>query len=93
MKIDIVRLVLRILTFGLIAGRFKRKEATNGRLRGFAYAVFPKPASNWKERVDFLWEPKAKNSNFQELREEDWVIFFGYHTSSGWRAKLVIKLF
>lgn len=90
MKVDLVRLILRILTFGFIVGKIKKKESGNGRLRGFVDAVFPLPANHWQKGVDFLWEPKKL---VPETRKGDRVIFFGYRSPSGWKAKWVLKLF
>lgn len=89
MKIDFVRLFLRVFCLGFIVGRFKKRETRGGRLRGFVNTVFPKPASRWKEGNDFLWESKAVLG----LKEGDWVVFFGYRGPSGWKAKWVLKIF
>jgi len=54
-------------------------------------AVFPRPAGRWKIGNDFLWEPKKSIS--KEIKVGDMVVFFGYRAFSGWKAKLVLKLF
>jgi len=72
-------------------GRFKKRELKNGRQRGFVDVVFPKPANGWVEGNDFLWE--SKKPIIEEMKPGDWVVFFGYRTPSGWRAKMVTKVF
>jgi len=91
MRIDAVRLFLRLACLGFILGKFKKRESKKGRSRGFVDAVFPLPAGSWKEGNDFLWEPKKLIS--PEIKKGDRVVFFGYRASSGWKAKLVLKLF
>lgn len=91
LKIDIVRFFLRLCCLGFILGRFKKRESKNGQERGFVTAVCPRPAGRWIMGNDFLWEPKQAIA--KEIREGDLIIFLGYRKSSGWKARLVIKLF
>jgi hypothetical protein len=91
LKIDPVRLFLRICFLGFILGKFKKRESKSGRSRGFVDVVFPRPAGQWTAGVDFLWEPKENIS--EEIKKGDWVVFFGYHARSGWKAKWVQKIF
>jgi len=90
MRIDAVRLFLRLACLGFILGKFKKRESKKGRSRGFVDAVFPLPAGSWKEGNDFLWEMKKIPRG---IKKGDRVVFFGYRASSGWKAKLVLKLF
>lgn len=91
LKVDFIRLFLRLCCLGFILGRFKKRESKNGRERGFVTAVCPRPASRWIVGNDFLWEPRRTIS--KEIGEGSWIVFFGYRASSGWKAKLVVKLF
>jgi hypothetical protein len=91
MGVDVVRLFLRWCCLGFILGKFKKRESKNGHSRGFVNAVFPLPANCWTAGNDFLWEPKKPIP--QEIREKDWIVFLGYRTPSGWKAKLVLKIF
>ena len=91
MKVYLIRLFLRIGLLGFILGKFKKKDLSNGRSRGFVDVVFPLPASHWTRGNDFLWESKKLIS--MELKKGDLVVFFGYRTPSGWRAKWIMKLY
>ncbi len=91
LKVDFIRLFLRLCCLGFILGRFKKRESKNGQERGFVTAVCPRPAGRWIIGNDFLWKPKQKSS--KEIKEGDIIVFFGYRKSSGWKAKLVVKLF
>ncbi|MEI6297026.1 MAG: hypothetical protein WCO84_05285 [bacterium] len=91
MGLDLVRFTLRICFLGFIIGKFKKKISDNERERGFVNAVFPRPAGSWTIGNDFLWEPGTQIS--KEIKEGDWVLFFGYKSSSGWKARLVLKIF
>ena len=91
LRIDLIRLLLRLCCLGFVLGRFKKRESKNKRQRGFIDVVFPRPAGRWKIGTDFLWEPEKLIS--KEIKEGDMVVFFGYHSFSGWKAKLVLKLF
>jgi hypothetical protein len=91
MKCDLVRLFLRVICFGFILGKFKKRESKAERERGFVNAVFPRPAGQWIVGNDFLWEPEKAIS--KEIKSGDWVIFRGYRAPSGWKARWVVKLF
>ena len=91
MKVDPIRLFLRLFCLGFILGRFKKRELRRGHERWFANVVFPLPAGNWIPGNDFLWE--SKQIRLQKIDEGDWLVFFGYRSSSGWKAKWVLKIF
>jgi hypothetical protein len=40
---------------------------------------------------DFLYESERAIS--KEIKKGDWVVYFGYRSSSGWKARLVAKIF
>lgn len=90
LKINLVRLLLRLCCLGFILGRFKKRESKHNRERGFVNVVFPRPAGRWIKGNDFLWESKIIP---KEIEKGDLVVFFGYRSSSGWKATLVLKLF
>ena len=87
MKVDLIRFLLRVFFFGFMLGRFK-KRMRHSRSRGFVDVVFPLPAGSWKVGNDFLLESAS-----EEFGTGDWLLFFGYRSPSGWRAKLVLRLF
>ena len=82
---------LRLLFCGFIFGEVKKIKQFDGGSRGFVNAVFPLPVSRWvSKKDDFLWQSDATETG---LKKGDRVVFFGYRTLSGWRAKMLFKIF